>query len=94
MAKWQRAFLQAEWTAIFLDFLIVGTDGIVWYAANLKGYIGRYDPKTDEVTKITMPDASAKDPHTLVFDQTEEHIWFTVQWGNFIGRLTIADQAN
>src|SRR3990172_6609096 len=42
--------------------LIVGADGIVWYAANLKGYIGRYDAKTGEVTKITMPDTGAKDP--------------------------------
>jgi virginiamycin B lyase len=73
--------------------LIVGADGIVWYAANLKGYIGRYDAKTGAVTKIAMPDAGAKDPHTLVFDPSEQHIWFTLQAGNFIGRLTVADSA-
>ncbi|HEX7026414.1 MAG TPA: lyase [Gammaproteobacteria bacterium] len=71
--------------------LIVGKDGIVWYAGNLKGYIGRYDPKTDKITKIAMPNPEAKDPHTLVFDQDQKHIWFTVQWGNFVGRLTVAD---
>jgi virginiamycin B lyase len=73
--------------------LIVGADGNVWYSGNLKGYIGRYNPKTDEITKIAMPDAKATDPHTLVFDKNEKHIWFTVQWGNFIGRLTVADSS-
>jgi virginiamycin B lyase len=33
-----------------------------------------------------MPDASAKDPHTLVFDH-DGIIWFTVQAGNRVGRL-------
>jgi len=73
--------------------LIVGDDGIVWYAGNLEGYIGRYDPAADEITKIDMPDPAARDPHTLVFDQRREHIWFTVQHGNFIGRLTLADRS-
>jgi virginiamycin B lyase len=34
-----------------------------------------------------MPDPAASDPHTLVFDQNGD-IWFTVQNGNFVGRLT------
>lgn len=71
--------------------LIVGSDGIVWYAGNLRAYIGRYDPVSDTISKIEMPDPAARDPHTLVFDRTEEHIWFTVQGGNFVGRLTLAD---
>jgi virginiamycin B lyase len=37
-----------------------------------------------------MPNRKAKDPHTLVFDQAGD-IWFTVQKGNFIGKLTTAD---
>src|SRR5690606_24799806 len=61
--------------------LIVGSDGIVWHAGNLRGYIGRYDPKTDTIEKIEMTDPAARDPHTLVFDAGEEHIWFTVQGG-------------
>ncbi len=36
-----------------------------------------------------MPDPQARDPHTLVFDDAEENIWFTVQGGNMIGRLNI-----
>jgi virginiamycin B lyase len=72
--------------------LIVGKDGIVWFAGNRNAYIGRYDPKTDEIERI-MPDKKAADPHTLVFDGDQSHIWFTVQHGNFIGRLTLADKA-
>ncbi len=72
--------------------LIVGSDGIVWYAGNLKGYIGRYDPESGEFLSIPMPDKAARDPHTLIFDEGERHIWFTVQGGNFVGRLTVADQ--
>ena len=72
--------------------LIVGRDGIVWYAGNRAGYIGRYDPATDGFERVDMPDRAARDPHTLVFDADQEHIWFTVQGGNFVGRLRIADR--
>ena len=71
--------------------LIVSSKGIVWYAGNLKGYIGRFDPATQQLRKIPMPDEKATDPHTLVFDHDERHIWFTVQWGNFVGRMSLAD---
>ena len=33
-----------------------------------------------------MPDEKAEDPHTAVFDR-EGTLWFTVQVGNFVGRL-------
>ncbi len=39
-----------------------------------------------------MPNAAARDPHTLVFSKDERYIWFTVQNGNFVGRLTLADR--
>jgi virginiamycin B lyase len=68
--------------------LIVGEDGVVWYAGNLTGVIGRYDPKTKKIETIPMPDPAARDPHTLVFDG-KGNIWFTVQGGNFIGRLNM-----
>jgi virginiamycin B lyase len=71
--------------------LIVGDDGAVWYAGNRKGNIGRFDPDTGEIERIVMPDPAARDPHTLVFDHDQSHIWFTVQGGNFVGRLTVAD---
>lgn len=69
--------------------LIVGSDGIVWYAGNRNRLIGRYDPETKEIEEIMMPEAAARDPHTLIFDETEENIWFTVQGGNMMGRLNI-----
>jgi virginiamycin B lyase len=72
--------------------LIVGDDGVIWYAGNLKGYIGRVDPKTQQIRRIAMPDAAATDPHTLTFDEGQKNIWFTVQGGNFIGRLNIASE--
>lgn len=72
--------------------LIVGSDGIVWYAGNRLGVIGRYDPESGELEQIAMPDPAARDPHTLIFDAAEENIWFSVQGGNFIGRLNIASR--
>jgi virginiamycin B lyase len=73
--------------------LIVDTSGIVWFSGNRNAYIGRYDPKTDTIERIAMPDPAAADPHTLVFDADQSHIWFTVQGGNFIGRLNLADKS-
>ncbi len=69
--------------------LIVGSDGIVWYAGNRTRLIGRYDPVTKDIEEIMMPDPAARDPHTLIFDEDEENIWFTVQGGNMMGRLNI-----
>lgn len=69
--------------------LIVGSDGIVWYAGNRTRLIGRYDPATGDIEEIMMPDEAARDPHTLIFDDNEENIWFTVQGGNMMGRLNI-----
>lgn len=69
--------------------LIVGSDGVVWYAGNKTALIGRYDPTTEEIEEIAMPDPAARDPHTLIFDENEENIWFTLQGANMIGRLNI-----
>ncbi len=69
--------------------LIVSSAGMVWYAGNRTSLIGRYDPVTGETEEIDMPDEGARDPHTLIFDASEENIWFTVQGGNFMGRLNI-----
>ncbi len=69
--------------------LIVGSDGIIWYAGNRTALIGRFDPVSNEIEEILMPDPAARDPHTLIFDADEEHIWFTLQGANMIGRLDI-----
>jgi virginiamycin B lyase len=60
---------------------------MVWYAGNRNGSIGRLNPADGAVKTFLMPDAAARDPHTLVMAGNGA-IWFTVQGGNFIGRLT------
>ena len=72
--------------------LIVDSNGIVWYAGNRTRLIGRYDPESGDIEEIMMPDEAARDPHTLIFDENEENIWFTVQGGNMMGRLNIASR--
>jgi virginiamycin B lyase len=72
---------------------IVQSNGVVWYSGNRVANIGYYDPDSGDLTIIDMPDAAARDPHTLVFDEDEQHIWFTVQGGNMVGRLTLADES-
>ncbi|MEL6868795.1 MAG: lyase [Pseudomonadota bacterium] len=72
--------------------LIVQSNGDVWFAGNRTALIGRYVPRTGELEEIPMPDPAARDPHTLIFDTDESHIWFSVQGGNMLGRLTLADR--
>jgi virginiamycin B lyase len=61
--------------------------GNIWYTGNHAALIGKLNPKTGEVTEYKMPEADAKDPHTLLFDKTGNTLWFTVQNANRIGRL-------
>jgi virginiamycin B lyase len=71
---------------------IVQSNGHVWYSGNAIGeLIGYYDPATAKFTTIEVP--GARDPHTLVFDAAEENIFFTVQSGNMVGRLQLADHS-
>ncbi|MEL7024961.1 MAG: lyase [Pseudomonadota bacterium] len=72
--------------------LIVSREGSVWYAGNRTALIGRYDPSDGTIEEVPMPDSRARDPHTLIFDADESHIWFTVQGGNMMGRLRLADR--
>jgi virginiamycin B lyase len=59
--------------------LIVDAKGRVWYAGNRNGMIGRLDGESGAITRYPMPDPAVRDPHTLVFDRTQEHIWFSAQ---------------
>lgn len=69
--------------------LIVGQDGMVWYAGNRAAHIGRFNPETGEIHKIPMPHSDGKDPHTLIFNEDQTQIWFTLQGSDMIGRLII-----
>lgn len=67
--------------------LIVDDEGRVWFAGNRARHIGILDPESGMIERIRMPDEAARDPHTLVFGPGQEVIWFTVQGGNFVGRV-------
>jgi len=69
--------------------LIVDKTGHVWYAGNRNGMIGKMDPSGKIVARYPMPDPAVRDPHTLVFDAAQEHIWFTAQGAGYVGRLTM-----
>jgi virginiamycin B lyase len=66
--------------------LVADSQGYIWFTANYKGYIGRLNPASGEVTQYPMPDPAARDPHSLVFDQ-KGILWFTCETSNFVGRL-------
>ncbi|MGA9572484.1 MAG: hypothetical protein WBS20_00910 [Lysobacterales bacterium] len=66
--------------------LIIDWDGTLWIAGNRQAFIGRMNYLSGELTRFTMPDESARDPHTLAFSGRDV-IWFTMQWSNYVGRL-------
>lgn len=79
--------------AIALDLLLAGPhglvadrDGNIWCTAVFKGYVGKLNPTTGEITEYHMPDPRARDPHTPTFDQ-QGVLWFTMEESNFVGRL-------
>lgn len=69
---------------------IVDAEGMVWFAGNRDAYIGRYDPETGQLLRVDMPDGIPRDPHTLIFDQGGQYLWFTAQGANRIGRLNVS----
>jgi virginiamycin B lyase len=87
-------FIQYDLEGVRPHNLIIDPEGMVWYAGNAATgdarahHIGKLDPATGEIEKFWMPDERASDPHTLIFDSRGD-IWFTVQGGNFIGKLTV-----
>ena len=70
--------------------LAIGSDRFVWVAGNGQGYIGRLDPATAKLDRFAMPDRDADDPRTLAID-ARGNIWFTVETGNFVGKLSLPD---
>lgn len=39
-----------------------GSDGMIWYAGNGDGRVGRMDPSTGKAVTFLMPDPAARDP--------------------------------
>jgi len=52
----------------------------------MRAGIGKLDPVSGRATEYPLRDPRARDPHTLIFDQSGI-LWFTVQHGNFVGKL-------
>jgi len=63
--------------------LVMDKQGNIWFTANFKAYIGRFDPKTGKFTEYPL-DPEARDPHTPIFDQ-KGTLWFTVQGADMVG---------
>lgn len=85
-------FTKYDTDGVFPHNLLVDSEGTVWYSGNAAEsgktarHIAKLDPETGAIEKFMMPDERARDPHTLIFD-SQGDIWFTVQGGNFIGKL-------
>ena len=60
--------------------LVADRAGNIWFTANYAAYVGKLDPSSGEITDYKMPDPTARDPHTPVFDASGT-LWFTVFTG-------------
>lgn len=61
--------------------------GDIWYLGNKNGTVGVVDGKTFAIKQVyQMPDDTARDPHTGVFDN-KGRFFFTLQHSNQVGRI-------
>ena len=73
--------------------LIVGSDGIVWYAGNLEGYIGRYDPKAPPAQQFRTPVHCAdlsNDGLVYVCDRPNDRLQVFKSDGTFVKEMFVA----
>src|SRR5438094_8812713 len=61
-----------------------GADGIVWYADQMKGLLGGFDPETGKVTQIPLGTGSG--PHGVIIGP-EGGVWLTDSGLNAIVRV-------
>jgi virginiamycin B lyase len=75
--------------------VVVAPDGTPWIAGNGNGTILNFDRDSSSFRVITVPRTEGVrtlDPHTFAFDG-RGGLWFTMQRGNAIGHLGIADES-
>src|SRR5678815_5313071 len=60
---------------------------MVWFTGNRNNRIVRLDPATGKLTTYRIPDATVRDPHTMVFDPKSGVAWFTAQQAGAVGRF-------
>lgn len=65
--------------------LALGDNGGVWYVDYAQGYLGRYDPRSGEVTEWRMPGGEDSQPYAMGKDQ-RGWLWF-VQTGVYPNRF-------
>lgn len=67
--------------------LAVTEDGMVWYVDYAQGYLGRYNPATEEVKEWRAPAAADSRPYGMAADK-DGRLWFVetgVQPNRFVG---------
>ena len=67
--------------------LVVTSDDLVWYVDYARGYLGRLDPETGEVTEWANPSGESARPYGMAVDK-DDQIWFVetgVQPNLFVG---------
>jgi virginiamycin B lyase len=63
------------------------SDDIVWYVDYARGFLGRLQPETGEITEWPMPSGSGSRPYGMAVD-SDDRIWFVetgVQPNKFVG---------
>jgi streptogramin lyase len=70
-----------------MDTLVDG-QGMVWFSEAAAGFIGRFDPRTEQFTQHPLPweDGHTPEPQDLQMDESGK-LWFVEHQGTQIGRL-------
>lgn len=66
---------------------LVVEKGQVWFTGNRNNRLVKLDPATGKLTTYRIPDASVRDPHTMIFDPRTGVAWFSAQQSNAVGRF-------
>lgn len=66
---------------------LVVEKGEVWFTGNRNNRLVKLDPETGRLTTYRIPDASVRDPHTMVFDPKSGVAWFSAQQAGAVGRF-------
>ena len=67
--------------------LDITSDGMIWYGDYRRGYLGRLDPATGEVTEWMLPSGESSRPYAIAVDDADR-IWVVetgVQPNQFVG---------
>lgn len=66
---------------------LVVEKGQVWFTGNRNNRLVKLDPETGRLTTYRIPDASVRDPHTMIFDPKSGVAWFSAQQAGAVGRF-------